>query len=216
MFGMLDYRAHKLLWLLLWPVSLANLLVGYVAVLAAAVYVGARFGSYYVLLQIGIAWLIGQVALAVLSLLFWLVTSLIKRAFFWTIDVVPAHGANKEEAKQVVLRGPIYSLSKKLDADIHEWTDDDTNSLIRTFNWRARWFFPVQERTRAFVRELRRQALEEGKQPCELDAKAVEAIRRQTGEPDWFEIAITNAYIFHGALVLIVTVGVIWYMGSLK
>jgi hypothetical protein len=211
MFGMLDYRAHKLLWLLLVPVSLANLLASYAIVLAAAIYVAGTFSGYHIVLKVAIAWLIAQAALLVLALFVWVITSIFKRVFFWAIDVIPAHGSTKEEARQVVLRGPVYALNKKLECAIHEWTEEDTDALVRAFNWRTRWFFPVRPRTAAFVRELRRRALQEGKQPAQLGDSTIDAIRRETGRPDWFEIAVTNAYFFHGALVLAVVVAVIVY-----
>ena len=130
MFGMLDYRAHKLLWLLLWPISLVNLVVSYVVVLVTAVLIATEFPRYHPLLKVAVAWLIAQAVLVVLSLLFWLVTSIVKKVFFWTIDVVPAHGTNKEEARHVVVQGPFFTLSRKLESNIHEWTEDDTSAWL--------------------------------------------------------------------------------------
>ena len=213
MFGMLDYRAHKLLWLLLWPISLVNFVVSYVVVAVATLIVVYEFPRYHPLLKVIIAWVVAQVALVVLSILFWIVTSIVKKAFFWIIDVVPAHGTNKEEATHVVIQGPFFALSQKMETNIHEWTEEDTAALVRTFNWRTRWFFPVRERSAAFIAELRRTARGEGKQPCELHRGTIDAIRKRTGQPDWFETAVTNAYVFHGFLVLAVIAVVVIYSG---
>jgi hypothetical protein len=62
MFGMLDYRAHKLLWLLLWPISLLNMVISYAVVAAVAVIVVYEFPRYQPLMKVAIAWLIAQVA----------------------------------------------------------------------------------------------------------------------------------------------------------
>ena len=65
---------------------------------------------------------------------FWLLfipfTYVIKRIFFWVIDVVPAHGANAEEAMAVATIGPAYELNKKFDHDIEHWTAQDTSAFV--------------------------------------------------------------------------------------
>jgi hypothetical protein len=204
MFGMLDYRAHKLFWLICWPLALANLVLGYCAVVASALYVRLELSSYHPLLRIVIAWVVAQLALLVLAILWAVCIFTVKRVFFWLIDIVPAHGADADDAKEVVLQGPSFALYKKLETSVDDWADKDTDALVRCMNWRARWFFPVKSRTALFVHHLQKTCWKEGKQPWQLPKTIVDDIRKLVGKPSWLEIAVTNPYIFHGALTLVV------------
>jgi hypothetical protein len=209
MFGMLDYRAHKLLWLLIWPFTTVQLVASYALLVAVAIYVRVEFVTYHPLLQIVGAWVAAQFAMSVLALLFFLVVSLVKKLFFWTIDVVPAHGEDADEARQVVLMGPIYALNKKLDWHIDTWTNKDSEALIACLNWRARWFFPVKQRAGRLIEELQKVRWDQGKQPGQVPPKTMDDLRNKIGKPSWFEIAMTNPYFFHGILGLAVIVVVI-------
>ena len=141
--------------------------------------------------------------------MFFIPVSLVKILFFWTIDVVPSHGGDADEARQVVLMGPMYALNKKLDWHIDTWTDRDTDAFVACFNWRARWFFPVKRRIGLLIEELTRIQSAEGTQPGQLPKKTLDDLHRRIGKPSWFEIAMTNSYIFHGILGLATTVVVI-------
>jgi hypothetical protein len=71
------------------------------------------------------------------------------------IDVLPAHGADTEEAKAIALTGRVFELSKKLENEIENWTRDDTKELVSTMNWRARLFFPIRDRMENTIVELK-------------------------------------------------------------
>lgn len=209
MFGMLDYRAHKLLWLLLWPFAALQVVTSYALLVAISLYVRIEFPTYHPLLQIVGAWIAAQIAMSVLTLLFFIPTAFIKKLFFWTIDVVPAHGEDADEAREVVLVGPKYALNKKLDWHIDTWIDRDTAAYVACLNWRARWFFPVKQRFYLLIDRLQRIQREEGTQPGRLPKKTLDDLHRSIGKPSWFEIAITNPYIFYGIVGLVIIVVVI-------
>jgi hypothetical protein len=146
MFGMLDYRAYKLFWLINLPIRAAQALIWHGSAAIAALLAHLQF-SYSPLIK-------GVIAYAGFQLFwifgFWLLfipfTYVIKRIFFWVIDVVPAHGADAEEAMAVARLGPAFELNKKFDHDIEHWTEQDTNAFVALMNWRQRWFFPTRDR----------------------------------------------------------------------
>jgi hypothetical protein len=202
MFGMLDYRAHKLLWLICWPIAIVNIALSYALVIAVALVVQNQFPTYHPLLRVLFAWLGAQVALTILLLLNALLLALVKKAFFWLIDVVPAHGADAEEARTVVIEGPIFALNRKYYSNIHEWTDSDTAAFVACTTWRARWFFPVKNRTRLIVHDLQKICWAENTQPGQLPKQTVDEVQKRAGKPSWFEIAVVNPFIFHNVIML--------------
>src|SRR5215470_11851372 len=101
MFGMLDYRAYKLLWLICLPLRMAVW-----GSMAIAMMIGASL-DYGVFVRIVIAYAIWEGAgigiLVIRGILFWF----IKKGFFWLIDVVPGKAESIAEAKEMVLGGPV-------------------------------------------------------------------------------------------------------------
>ena len=111
MFGMLDYRAHNLYWLLelslrvivriiLFVAILASILIGQFAAQSDLFVSPGKYGNG-TLSKIVIAYvafeLISMVNVFVFTALGWT----LNRLFFFCIGVVPAHGANVEEAKAI-------------------------------------------------------------------------------------------------------------------
>src|SRR5262249_54169181 len=96
MFGMLDYRAYKLLWLICRPFSLI-ILIAELGAIAVAIMISASL-HYNVLVRIviAIAILIGAVIIITIfrRILWWFVTTW----FFWLVDVVPAKGESVAES----------------------------------------------------------------------------------------------------------------------
>jgi hypothetical protein len=129
------------------------------------------------------------------------------------IDVVPAHGENIEEAKEIALTGRAFELSKKFDTDIGNWTYEDTQELTSLMSWRARFFFPIRQRLGRTVRELQRIHDETGKQPRDLGLAKVVEIREnlQGGKVSWFEKAIVNGQSFNSIFGLAIISVVIAY-----
>src|SRR6266498_2881696 len=111
-FGMLDFRAHKLFWLICLPFRAI-----------------AKIAMAYLVME-GIAL---ALSLVVWKGLFWA----IKSTFFWLVDVVPSHGANIDEAHAIVLTGRAFELNKKFENEIENWTFDDTREMISHMNWRS-------------------------------------------------------------------------------
>lgn len=178
MFGMLDYRAYKLMWLVFLPWRWGVVIVGYLAAIASAFLVHAFLLHYHYLLQLLVAVVGFEVLFGIPFALVTLgVEHLLKKGFFWVIDVVPAHGTSVEEAKAIAMQGPAYELGMKFDRHIDEWTDEDTERFLALLNWRARWFFPAAARMRFTIEKLRETYESTGKQPFELGQKEVENLR---------------------------------------
>ena len=111
---MLDYRAHKLYVLICFPFRVVND-VSLIGVVFAAVLI-AQSTSYSLPVRIVIAFV---AVVAIDMTLIWVLWKplgrAIQRVFFWLIDVVPAHGADADEAKSIVLLGPSFELNKKFE-----------------------------------------------------------------------------------------------------
>jgi hypothetical protein len=176
MFGMLDYRAHKLLRLINLPIVLIVRLL-FFANVAISVLIAERT-QYGLLLKSVVAYIsfevIGLLLFAVVAFLTWL----IRRMFFWFIDVVPARGENEEEAKEIVLKGRIIWLTKKLTSDIGNWSWEDTDDFVSQINWRARWLFKFRERFAKRVAILKQHYKETGEQPKDISP---DKVRRSSG-----------------------------------
>jgi hypothetical protein len=113
MFGILDYRAYKLFWLIMFPISLmaVALILGTTGVVALVVQ--TQVSTYHFLVRLVAAWFAAEIAANIIGILFTLlVHSTVKKAFFWVIDVVPAHGKTPEEARHIAEAGPSYELGK--------------------------------------------------------------------------------------------------------
>ena len=117
MFGMLDYRAYKLLWLIFLPFRLIFWIAAWGLVIVA-IMISASL-DYSVLVRIVIAWAIWYGAAIVLQIVGGILSWFINKGFFWLIDVVPAKAENAAEAKAGdPLSGPpsgaIYSLATSM------------------------------------------------------------------------------------------------------
>lgn len=131
--------------------------------------------------------------------------------------IVPAIGADNEEAQFVALYGPrFFYLEKKLRNEIENWTPTDTGELASFYNWRSRLLFSVRERIERTVVELKRIQKETGRQP--LDAKltdsrtVIDALHKQLGEkPSWLERVIVPQRNFNSMIGLALIVLVIGY-----
>jgi hypothetical protein len=205
-FGMLDYRAHKLYWLLALPFRIIVKVLFFAVVFIAIIF--AQSTSYIKPIKIVIAYAGVEAGLILLSLIWWPVTSAFNRVFFFLIDVVPAHGANMEEAHAIVLTGRTYELLKKFENDIQNWSYDDTREFVSRLNWRVRLFFPVMQRTARLVQELKLIHEETGKQPSDIGRSEIAKIRNElpNGKISWPERAIGTQWSFNALLALSIIV----------
>ena len=207
MFGMPDYRAYKLLWLICAPLRLLVWTAAWGSIAIAIMFSASL--HYSVLLQIIIAYAIwegsGIVIIIIRAILFWF----IKKGFFWLVDVVPAKAASVVEATEMVLGGPLTWLSKKLLTDIQNWTDDDTEQLASLMNWRARLFFRSTERIHKRIWKFKDLYETTGKQPGDLTQKGQQELVGYL-EYSWFEKAIINQISFNAITrVVIITVAIV-------
>jgi hypothetical protein len=167
-----------------------------------------------VLLQIAVGYLAFEIigmflVLPVAGLLGWM----LKRIFFFIIDVVPARGANVQEAHAGVVNGKGVWLAIKSDRDIANWSDEDTLEFVSLMNWRGRWFFNVRERLATRIERLRDHYHITGKQPGELAKPELDAV---VGDTDykWFETAIIDQRFFNSIFAFILIASGITYLAA--
>jgi hypothetical protein len=210
---MLDYRAHKLYWLISLPFRVAAKLTFFVLIVVS---IGiAQSTTSAPPIKILIAYAAFELILLVLGLVaFSIISWALNRVFFFLIDVVPAHGANHVEAREIALAGRAFELSKKFETQIENWSDEDTTELVSHLNWRARLLFPSRTRTARTVRELKRIQRETGAQPIDVGSSGVIKIRESLpgGKPSLFEKALTTQSTFNSILALVIIAGAIIYM----
>jgi hypothetical protein len=194
-FGMLDYRAHKLFWLLMLPFRLLAKLMFFVFIgLAIAIAEWTKFG-------VPIKMVVGYAAFEGMGIIFlplWvgLVLLPIKTVFFWLIDVIPARGEDEEEAREVVENGRVFWLSKKLSNDIQNWTYKDTRDFVSAMNWRARLLFNAREQFDKRIAILQQVYEETGRQPGSFTQAEIKKMMGSLNA-GWFETAIVNQHFFN-------------------
>jgi hypothetical protein len=209
LFGMLDYRAHKLFWLLTLPLRLVGWLLIFVSIGAGIAI--AQWTEYPTLLKIIIGYVACEGISLVLSLLYMLLLWVVQTAFFWIIDVVPAKGADEEEARQIVLHGRIIWLAKKFNTDVENWTPEDTRGFVSAMNWRARRFFNTRERFETRIERFQEYYYETGRQPGVLTKDEMNKLIGDL-EAGWFETAIVNNYFFYSILKALIVGFAILYL----
>jgi hypothetical protein len=202
MFGMLDYRAYKLLWLICLPLRLV-MFVGSWGAVFIAIMISTSL-NVIPLYRIVIAYAIWEGFGIVLLILRWLIFWFITKCFFWLIDVMPSKADNVAEAKEMVVGGPITWLNKKFACDIGNWTDDDTQEFSALMNMRAKWFFGSNERVRKRIWRFVDHYEETGQQPFDMIVKERNELVADL-DYSWFEKAIINPISF-GAIVKIVVI----------
>ena len=203
MFGMLDYRAYKLLWLITRPIWLLGK-AAYFGAIFVAIWIGHSTGySSWVKIIIGYVAFeaILLVVMAINAIIMWI----IKKCFFWLIDVIPSRGVDGDEAREIVIKGPIIWLAQKLVSQIEEWMDKDTDAMVALMNWRSRLFFDARAKFQKRVEIFQRMYWDRGLQPQEIPQQEM---KRLVGHLDggWLEKAIVFQWSFNalvGACLII-------------
>jgi hypothetical protein len=174
----------------------------YFIIIAIAIWIGTWTG-YTPLLQIVVAYVAFEGINLVCSLL-WLglVTWPVEKVFFWLVDVVPSRGADEEEAKEIVRKGRIIWLSKKLENHIDEWTYKDTDDFVSLMNWRARLFFDERKKFEKRVEVLRQVFYDTGKQPSQMEKVELDKLLKPY-KPSWFQVAVVNPSITAAAIIIV-------------
>ena len=204
MFGMLDYRAAKLFWLLMLPLRFVVWFVPWVSIAVAVLVASEWFPDYSRPAKIGIAiaaFFITNIALAIILTI---VGSWLKKGFLWTIDVIPSKGADPQEAEAVVLGGKPYLMTKKLTHHIEQWTVADTEATARFAPWRSRLFFQRQaeERFTQRVRVMKEHYERTGKQYAELSPAEQKKVVGPYEDPKWQEY-FRDPFVVTAAIALV-------------
>ena len=171
---MLDYRAHKLFWLLNLPLRIIARLIFWGVVLGAIIFVGSL--GYNPLLKILIAYGLVEGTGIVTMILFAFIDSIVSRLFFWIVDVIPSKGDDEEEAKVIVKGGRLVWLAKKLNNEIENWTDRDTEEFYSALNWRARWLFKTREKVWKRIEIFRGEFYRTGREPGDLSRSEIQTL----------------------------------------
>lgn len=186
MFGMLDYRAHKLYWLLTLPINIPLRLMAMIGVPFIDYAIGINFGSERVW-QIAITLAVIFPVELVWSLFVLAVSKIVNCIFGFLIDVEPTGGRTVEEAQLVVLSGETAISSLALNAPPAEWTDKQIEcaskgDLIGRF---------YKGRRLKRMRALRESYLDRPDEcPSEYDVK--QFLKEHDMEPDLAEQVISN------------------------
>jgi hypothetical protein len=219
MFGMLDYRAHKLLQLLWLPFAILAKLSSFVIIPAVAIII-AESTSYSTLVKIIIAYilleLIGIIAFQVIGALGIWISALSSGLLTWFRRMALTTRKHKPSRST----GSVLRWKKKFAHDIANWTPEDTYELLSLMNWRARLFFggKIRIRVQRTATELKRIFQESGKQPTEIGINGIEEIRKQVpgGNVSWFEHVIVTQYLFNSIVGITLIVFVICSTAILK
>jgi hypothetical protein len=208
MFGMLDYRAHKLFRLLRLPFDIVGKLLICVCIVVAILI--AQPTGYNVLLKIVIAYVAFE-AIGIFTGVIWLriVCEAFKRAFFWFVDIVPAHGTNAEEARRIVEGGRQSELILKLERDFGNWTPKDTNELWSLMNWRSRLFFGDRRRRRLNLNIDHLKTIYDRTGQLTLHSIKEALEKYPDGQPPWWELVIVSQGVFIRIVALTIIVVVI-------
>jgi hypothetical protein len=139
MFGMLDYRAHKL-YVLLFGVPL--FLITWALIIGRPALAYLISYSYF---ESTIAEVLGAVALTVLLELVLIpvglgLSKLVHFLFTLFVDVIPANGRTEEEAKHVVWNGEKALLVLEMNKRPSEWSEKSVENFV-SLDWIQAIFF---------------------------------------------------------------------------
>ena len=148
MFGMLDYRAHKLYWLLSLPIFVPITLLTLFGLPFAIYAIGFNYGSERIW-QAAIS--IGAILPADLAwtLVVLLIAKVFDGAFYFLIDVEPVGGRTTEEAKVVVKGGDAALHALALEKPAETWTDEMINAIAKGDIFGRMFYKRRRERTYA-------------------------------------------------------------------
>jgi hypothetical protein len=135
MFGMLDYRAHKLWVLLFYPLFFGLRLFAIYALPFIAYVVAVQLASdrwAQAGLTIALAFLIG----VPWQIIVWFATWFSNKLFAFLVDVVPANGRTKQEAQAVVYNGAAAIAALELTRPPAQWSAETIEyvSKVDLFN----------------------------------------------------------------------------------
>jgi hypothetical protein len=170
----------------------------------------AQSTEYNVLLKIVIAYLAFEVIAILMGIAWLIVYKVFNGAFFWLIDIVPAHGTNAKEARRIAEGGRISELMLKLEKDLNNWTQEDTDQLgSMLWNWRARLFFGKERKRRLNLNIEHLKTIYDTTGQLTTDS-ITEALKKYPGgKALWWETVIASPYIFNQIVCLAIIIVVV-------
>jgi len=206
MFGMLDYRAHKLYWLLSLPLGLLNWCAT-IAIFFASCWLAsslvtnviARFALAYIAMQVFCIFFVFFCKGIV-----WCFDSL----FYFFIDIEPADGRTPEQARAVLKGGETAILLLK---PFSKWSNADFEDTIRRMGWIARIFFPssIRRRQQVLSKKAKERATEGNPEINDLSDYEIKNLMKTEGiEQPWYETVLCKGYVRTSVIVHIIFVGI--------
>jgi len=148
MFGMLDFRAHKLYLIIFGIPNFLLLLISLFGLPFAYYEIGKSYADSYITQVI-----FSLIALVIIEIIWTIFVTYLSKFYMFLfglfVDIIPADGRTEEEAKAVVWNGDkaihLIKFSKKKPKD---WTDEDIDKLSSgLFN-----FFYAEKRSLRFAK----------------------------------------------------------------
>lgn len=149
MFGMLDYRAHKLYILLTFPIDFPLYLISIFApatILYFVLLYVPKEGFFLHAIIVILSLIIADIGIAILT---YIVRFIPNSVFNFLIDPIPCDGRSKKEALLVVRGGDKAILLLKFNKPANCWTDDDIESVSKITIWHR--FFQDEIQRRLYI-----------------------------------------------------------------
>ena len=205
MFGMLDYRAHKLYRILVFPVAyFLGLLTLFVPATAAYIFgLWITKDAFLLPITVMVAWFIAGIPWMLLVKLALAVPNAI---FNFLIDPVPADGRTKEEALAVVMGGEKAILALKFNKPALDWSDDDIEALSK-----------ITLSSRFFQDEIQHRIFRVRNYYCEnphiapSEYQTNKLLKEWKVAPTWNELIVTNAYYRSLLIQFVVLLLIVFY-----
>ena len=153
MFGMLDYRAHKLYRLIFLIPSLFLYFIGLVLVPAASLLVAVEYssGAFTFLIYAIASLFLFEIILQILGV--HVIVRFFNSIFYYLVDVVPTNERSKKEAEYIAKFGRFGELNLKFAEHPKTWLDDEIEEFGE-LDWVQRTFFNGKTKERMYaVRE---------------------------------------------------------------
>jgi hypothetical protein len=208
MFGMLDYRAHKLYRLVTWPFRIISWLILLGSTAIVALYIGVTL-SYAWPVKLIIAYAASELAVTIIYFVLAGIGKILNYAFFWTIDVIPSKGQNEEEARLIVLGGPLVWLMLKMEREIENWTARDTDAFMAALNWRVR-LVNSRDRVEQRITTVREFYDRTGKQVSALNPAEFTKMLVPLELPRWAKMFINPIAFYAVVKFIIVSFCIAW------
>ncbi|MCB1550980.1 MAG: hypothetical protein KDJ26_03150 [Alphaproteobacteria bacterium] len=192
MFGMLDYRAHKLYWLLALPLRAIYWFLAIFILIASCLWASSVVDN--VVLRLLLSYVAMEIGIVIFGL-FWnhVILRIHKAVFLFFIDIEPFDGRTIEQAREVLEYGKTAIILQKPHSKI---TDDDFDFLLKN-NWMGRIFFSDKIRRRQYIISQKAKALvlESGEDMNISDYELQSIMKEENLEQPWYEVALTNGNI---------------------